>query len=155
MAGNYLDFPSPLIYTVDKIDSYIESYDVLPTIGIPLVIKKWKDTFRDLDEKEFQLLDVIIKDKQGNENRDFFALNILHILPCLDKKKSIFEVDEDGDYDIKKFYIIPDDLQNHSIIRMKEHTSYIIVTEDFKKRCDEAYLKGINFIEEGHSIYND
>jgi hypothetical protein len=154
-AGNYLDSPNPLIYTVDKIDPYIESYDVLPTIGIPIVSKKWRDTFRDLDKKEFQLLDVIIKDKQGNENRDFFALNILHILPCLDKRKSIFDVDEDEDYEIKKFYIIPDDLQNHSIIRMKEHMSYIIVTEHFKKRCDEAHLKGINFIEEGYSIYND
>jgi hypothetical protein len=154
-AGHYLDPQNPLIYTVDKIDSYIGSYDVLPAIGIPLVSKKWKDTFRDIDEKEFQLLEVIIKDKQGNENRDFFALNILHTLPCLDKKKSVFDVDEDNDYDIKKFYIISDILQNHFIIRMKEHTSYIIVTEDFKKRCDEAHLKGINFIEEGYSIYND
>lgn len=154
-AGNYLDFKSPLVYTVGKIDSYIESYDMLPTIGIPLVSKKWRDTYRDLDRKEFQLLDAVIKDEQGNENRDFFALNILHILPCLDKKKSIFEIDEDDDYDIRKFYIVPDDLQNHSIIRMEEHTSYIIVTEDFKERCDKAHLKGISFIEEGYSIYND
>jgi hypothetical protein len=154
-AGNYLKLQNPLIFTIDKIDSYIADYDVLPTIGIPLVSKRWKDIFSDLDMKDFQFLDVIIKDKSGNENNEFFALNILHILPCLDKKKSIFEVDEDNDYEIKKLYIIPDSLQGHFIIRMEEDTSYIIITEDFKKRCETNKLKGFNFIEEGYSIYTD
>jgi hypothetical protein len=154
-AGNYLEIRNPLIYTIDKINSYLEEYDVLPTIGIPLVSKKWKDTFKDLDKKDFQLLDVIIKDRQNNENVDFFALNILQTLSCLDKEKSVFEIDEDNDYDIKKFYIIPDGLQGHSIIRMEEHTSYIIVSEELKKRCNKAHLKGINFIEEGYTIYTD
>ena len=154
-AGSYLEVQGTLIYTVDKIDSYIGDYDVLPTIGIPLVSKKWKGTFKDLNKKDFQLLDVVIKDKLGRENSDFFALNILHILPCLDKNRSIFEIDEDNDYEIKKFYIIPDSLQNHSIIRLKEHSSYIIVTEEFRKRCIDAHFKGINFVEEGHSVYTD
>jgi hypothetical protein len=53
----------------------------------------------DLDKKEFQLLDVIIRDKSGNENPDFVALNILHALPCLDRKKSVFDIDEDHYYE--------------------------------------------------------
>ena len=153
-AGIHLNTESTLLYMVDKIDSYIDKYDVLPTIGLPLISKKWEKTFSDLVGKDFQLLNTIIRDKKGNENRDFFALNILHVLPCLDKTKSIFDIDEDGDYDIRKFYISPNALQKHSIIRMEEHSSYIIVTEEFKKQCDENHLKGILFIEEGYSIYN-
>lgn len=39
------------------------------------------------------------------------------------------------------------------MVRMKEKISYIIVTEQLKKLCESANLKGINLIEEGSSVY--
>ena len=56
---------------------------------------------------------------------------------------------------IKQLYIVPNSIQNSLMVRMKEKTSYIIVTEQFKKLCESANLKGINLIEEGASIYTN
>lgn len=154
-SGDFLEVKSPLIYKVDKIDGYINDYDFLPSIGIPLVSEKWKEVFSNLIEKDAQLIPVNIKDNLGNENNSFYALNILNSVLCLDKEKSVFDIDEDDDYDIKKFFISLPANYNNLIFRMEEHKSYIIVTEAFKNKCEEANLKGMSFIEEGHSIYTD
>ncbi|WKX76179.1 imm11 family protein [Zobellia laminariae] len=153
--GNKFTFEEPLIYNVDKIDNYINQYDILPSIGINLISKKMAKTLSSLIKDEVQLFDTIIKDDNGNENNDFLAINILKILPILDKERAIFEVDEDDYYDIKKFYIKEHSLNDSNIVRMKEHLSYIIVSQSFKDKCEEANLKGIHFMEEGYSIYTD
>jgi len=154
---SFNDFP--LIYEVDKIDTYINKYDILPYIGIPLVSEKFKNLFCDLEEDgQIQFFKTKIIDKNGNFNRDFFAVNILNVISCMDSEKSIVETKKYGDeiiINIKKLYIKPNSLNKYSIVRMKEHNSYIIVTENFKKRCNEANLKGIDFVEEGHTIYTD
>jgi hypothetical protein len=154
-SGSILKTDERLIYTVDKIDSYINEFDVLPSIGIPLVSKRWLDSFIHLEGNQLQFVPAVIKDDFKNQNTSFYALNVLKTISCLDKEKSIFQIDEDGDYEIKKFFISPEAMKNYTIVRMEEHRSYIIVTGEFKRRCEEAGLKGINFIEEGHSIYTD
>jgi hypothetical protein len=149
----------PIIYEADKIDTDINNYDILPYIGIPLVSAKFKELFYDLEESaQVQFFKAKIEDKRGNLNGDFFALNILNVIPCMDMEKSIYETKVYGkttSYSIKKLYIRPNSLQDFSIARMKEQDSYIVVSENFKKRCDKAHLKGIKFLEEGYSIYND
>ena len=80
-------------------------------------------------------------------------MNILQLIPCLDKEKSIFEIDEDNYYSIKKWFIEAQKMESYSIVRMKEHSSYIIVSEEFKKTCEREKLKGFNFTEEGYSIW--
>jgi hypothetical protein len=154
--GRKLDENIPLIFEVDKIDSYINLYDLLPTYNTPLVSDKFKNTFDNLHD-DIQYIKAIIIDN-NNTNENFYYLNILNILPVMDKNKSIFEYKEYGDekiIKIKKLFIINDALKGHSIIRMEEHESYIIVTEEFKNKCINAKLKGINFLEEGHSIYHE
>lgn len=155
-AGKSFHLDTPLIFDVDKIDSYINKFDVLPTIGIPLVSNIFKSLFVDLVEsKEIEFYAASIIDKKGNINNSFWGLNILNIVSCLDEETSIFDVDEDGYYSIKKWFIRPSSLEQYSIVRMSEHKSYIIITDVFKNRCEEAGLKGINFREEGHSIFKD
>lgn len=153
--GKKIQFDLPFLYTVDKIDSYINSYDLLPTIGLPLVSKKFKNIFLDLTKNQIDFIPVIIKDDEQNENTNFFALNILNVISCMDEEKSITEKTRYGTLKIKKLNFIKGTLKNMDIVRMEEHKSYIIVTEAFKNKCEEASLKGINFIEEGHSIYTD
>lgn len=153
--GTKIEVDDVLRYEADKIDSYIESYDLLPTIGPPLVSQKFKELFSDLENSEIDFFNAEIIDSKGNKNNHFFAINILNIRPCLDEKRSVTESTSYGTLKIKKLFIIPNSLGSRSIVRMEEHESYIIVTEEFKKRCEDAGLKGINFIEEGHSIYKD
>ncbi|WP_299434331.1 DUF1629 domain-containing protein [uncultured Maribacter sp.] len=150
-----IEAKEPIRFDVDKIDDYISEYDILPTFTSPLVSTKFKNTFEDLIGKnDAQFLSSTIFDEKGNKNDSFYVFNILKTIPMLDKERSIYEVDEDGFYSIKKAYFIPDGLKT-SIARMEEHKSYIIVKEEFKRRCEEANLKGVNFIEEGHTIYTD
>jgi hypothetical protein len=143
----------PVLYEVDKIDNYISDYDILPVIGAPLVSKKFKEVFKECIGTEMDFLQSIIIDKKGNKNEEFLVLNILNKISCMDTEKSIIEKTKYGTTKIKKLFLTPNSLENKSIVRMEEHNSYIIVTEEFKKRCEEAGLKGIEFIEEGHSIY--
>ncbi|TXI13347.1 MAG: hypothetical protein E6Q66_10100 [Pedobacter sp.] len=155
--GLPLKVDKPIEFEVDKIDSYIESYDLLPTHDTPLVSARFKKLFEYLTN-DLQFVNTVITDKKNNRNESFYYLNILNVLPLMDKNKSVFEIEIYGKTEtmnIKKLYIIEESLKTHSIVRMEENDAYIIVTEEFKKRCEEAHLKGINFIEEGHSIYTD
>lgn len=154
--GKIIEVEKPLIYNVDLIDDYINEYDILPTFDAPLISEKLKFQIENLcDRNEIQFLNSIIIDKKNKQNNNFYVLNILNSVPALDKENSVYEVDEDGYYDIKKFYIDNKLFGDLTIARMEEHKSYIIVSDEFKKRCEEANLKGLNFIEEGHSIYTD
>ena len=151
-----IEVGKPLVYNVDLIDDYINKYDILPTFDAPLISEKLKLQIENLcDSNEIQFLNSIIIDKKNNQNNNFYVLNVLNTVPILDKEKSVFDVDEDNYYDIHKLYIKSNSLEDYSIVRMEEHKSYIIVTEEFKKRCESANLKGVEFIEEGHSIYTD
>ena len=155
--GELLKLEEEIIYQVDKIDDYLNSYDILPTYGTPLVSSKFVKLFKGY-EKDVQFLKVVIKAKDGNTNNNYYIPNILKVVPCLDEDRSTIETKRYGSAVIKvikQLYIIPNSIQNSLMIRMKEKSSYIIVTDKFKALCEAANLKGINLIEEGTSIYTN
>ena len=43
LAGQVINPDRPLVFNVDRIDSYIEKYDVLPTFSTPLVSARFKN----------------------------------------------------------------------------------------------------------------
>lgn len=157
--GEEISVSKPLLFSVDKIDSYINNYDILPTYNAPLVSKRLKNNFEDLEnDKQIQFINVTISDQKGNINNDYYLLNVLKVVPCMDMEKSIYDIKTYGKtavIQIKKLYIISNGLKNYDIIRMKEKKAYIIVTKEFKKRCEVAKLKGLDFVPEGYSIYTD
>jgi hypothetical protein len=152
--GFKLNENNTLLYEVDKIDNYLSSYDLLPTIGLPLVSIKFKNIFENLNN-DIQFIGTKIINKKKNVNEEFYALNIFNTLPVMDMNKSKYEYDKYGNINIKSLYIKKNSLKEHSIIRMEEHDSYIIVTEEFKSICEKAELRGIDFEEEGKSIYTN
>ncbi|MFS2382148.1 imm11 family protein [Bacteroides fragilis] len=154
-VGEVINIKKPLVFNVDRIDSYITDYDLLPTLNTPLISARFKDTF-DYLRDDLQFVNAVIIDKKNNRNSDYYLLNILNVLPVMNKSTSVFEIKKYGKAEvmnIKRLYI--EGLNDHSIVRMAEHKSYIIVSDDFKKRCEEAKLNGINFIPEGYTIYKD
>mgnify|MGYP000570746087 CR=1 FL=1 len=156
-TGQPLNIDKPLEFEVDKIDSYMKSYDLLPTYDAPLVSARFKDIFSDLAD-DIQFVNARIIDEKNNTNDNFYYMNILNVLPIMDKTKSVVEIEKTvrATYiNIKKLYVIEGSLKEHSIVRMEEDDSYIMVTEEFKKRCEDAKLKGLHFTEEGNSIYTD
>lgn len=153
--GEVINIEKPLVFNVDRIDSYIGNYDLLPTFNIPLVSTRFKNIF-DYLRDDIQFVNALIIDENNNSNSDYYLLNILNVLPVMNKRTSVFEIKKYGKAEvmnIKRLYI--EGLKGHSIVRMAEHKSYIIVSDDFKKCCEEAGLNGINFIPEGYTIYND
>lgn len=157
--GEEIWVSKPLLFSVDKIDSYINNYDILPTYNAPLVSNRLKNNFEDLENnKQIQFINVTISDQKGNINNDYYLLNVLKVVPCMDMEKSIYDIKTYGKtavIQIKKLYIISNGLKNYDIIRMKEKKAYIIVTKEFKKRCEAAKLKGLDFVPEGYSIYTN
>ena len=153
--GIKIETSSVLLYEVDKIDSYIKSYDLLPTFDPPLVSDRFKKLFTDLQGSELDFFTAKIIDTKGKNEDGFYALNILHKIPCLDRQRSITQKTSYGTLKIKKLFIVPNSLGSKSIVRMEEHQSYIIATEEFKRRCEDAGLRGIEFVPEGNSIYTD
>ena len=154
-VGEVINIKKPLGFNVDRIDSYITDYDLLPTLNTPLISARFKDTF-DYLRDDLQFVNAVIIDKKNNRNSDYYLLNILNVLPVMNKSTSVFEIKKYGKAEvmnIKRLYI--EGLNDHSIVRMAEHKSYIIVSDDFKKRCEEAKLNGINFIPEGYTIYKN
>ena len=65
----------PIVYNVDKIDTYINTYDVLPTIGLPLVSLRFKEVFTDLISIDVDFSKTVIVDKKGIRNENFYILN--------------------------------------------------------------------------------
>jgi hypothetical protein len=143
-------------YNVDKIDSYINEYDFLPvSAGPPLVSQKFKDIFSDLENIEIQFIQSEIWDKKGNSNNIFWAINILNLVESLDKEKSTYEITEYGSYDIKKMFLKNDCLKDLKIVRLKEDKLRIIVNDTFINLVKKHKLKGMDFLEEGYSIYTN
>lgn len=155
-AGGKVDVNETLEFSVDKIDNYIESYDLLPSYDTPLVSSRFKTIFSDLTD-DLQFIKARITDEKNNKNESFYFMNILNALPIMDNDRSVTEMVKYGKatfMKIKKLFIIDSSLKGHSIVRMAENDSHIIITSEFKKRCEKASLKGIDFTEEGYSIYS-
>ena len=58
-AGQLINIDKPLVFNVDRIDSYIDQYDLLPTFNTPLVSVRFKNTFNDLRD-DIQFVNTLI-----------------------------------------------------------------------------------------------
>ena len=114
--GQKLNINFPLIYNVDKLDNYINTYDLLPTFGsTTLVSNKFRSVFNDLNDT-VQYLNTKIVDIKGHHNENFFLLNILNILPVMDVERSVYEFKKYGDAEIlniKKLFIKDNGLKEY------------------------------------------
>ena len=57
--GERIEIKSEIFYKVDKIDNYLNNYDILPTFGTPLVSSKLVNLFNDYEE-DVEFFRVII-----------------------------------------------------------------------------------------------
>jgi len=155
MCGETMTASNPLVYKIDKIDHYVENYDILPTYDGFLVNKRTKELFETFCD-EIQFIPVKIIDEKGVESiSSYWAANILSVIPVLDKKLSVYKVDKKKNYDIYMACYDKEKMGNHHIVRMEEHTSYIIVSEHFRNVIKKNKLKGFDFLESGSTIYTE
>ncbi|MWW23122.1 imm11 family protein [Algibacter lectus] len=146
-----------LIYTVDKFDSYVGEYDILPTIGAPLVSLKLKQIIEKFNIEDCQFIPAIIEDtSSGKINEYFFAMNILNSVECLDKEKSeikpLMKSFPNGPIKINNLFFKSDKLKDHCIVRMLESKSIIVVNFTLLEKCKEFRVKGTQFVKEGNQL---
>ncbi|MFL1996876.1 hypothetical protein VYF65_002615 [Lysinibacillus irui] len=150
-----IEYPSneKLYYSIDKFDSYLDKYDILPTIGGELVSLKLKKLIEKLGTDCQFIPAVITSTNTGEINESFFVMNVLNLVPCLDTEKSeyrpLIKSLPDGPIKLLSIKYVPNSLIGHHIVRMKEYTGNIIVDDIFIRACKEEKIKGIMFVKEG------
>ena len=151
--GNVYPLDEKLFYSVDKFDTYLNNYDLLPTIGGVLVSLKFKKLIEGLGSDCQFIPAVITSTKTGEINESFFVMNVLNVVPCLDMENSeyrpLIKSLPDGPIKLLSIKYVPNSLNGHHIVRMKEYTGNITVDDIFIKACKEEKIKGVMFVKEG------
>lgn len=80
----------------------------------------------------------------------FYVLNVLCIIDCIDYKNAICKMFPNSDRVMRfmKYAFKPDKLVNKHIFKIPEHPqSYVLVSDEFKNRVLDNALEGFEFIE--------
>ncbi|MEK4424949.1 imm11 family protein [Solibacillus sp. FSL K6-1523] len=151
--GNVYPLNDKLFYEVDKFDSYLKKYDILPTMEGELVSLKLKQLIERLGSDCQFIPAVIISAESGEINESFFVMNVLNVVPCLDMEESeyrpLIKSLPNGPINLISVKYVPNSLNGHHIVRMKECIENIVVDDIFIKACKEEKVKGIMFVKEG------
>lgn len=143
-----------LLFTVDKLDSYLTSYDLLPTIGPPLVSARWKEMVGQVAPGDCEFIPAKIIADNGEINDQFYAMNILHAVACLDRDRSevrpLIRSMPDGPLKIISLSLNTAALAGHQLVRMAEAKPFIIVSEAIVEAYKSQQLKGAQFVKEGN-----
>lgn len=143
-----------LLYVVDMLDSELEQYDILPTVGGKLVSLKLKNLIEKLGS-DCEFIPAIIKSTETGETNDsYFVMNVLNLIPCLDHSRSDYDLlvksRPDGPISLNFIALIPKSLNGHHVVRMKESKEEIVVDEVFVKACRKEKIKGVLLVKEGN-----
>ena len=143
-----------LLYVVDRLDSELEQYDILPTVGGKLVSLKLKKLIEKLGS-DCEFIPAIIKSTETGETNDsYFVMNVLNLIPCLDHNRSDYDLlvnsRPNGPISLNFIALIPESLNGHHVVRMKESKEEIVVDEVFVKACRKEKIKGVLLVKEGN-----
>lgn len=142
-------------YSVDKIDSYINQYDILPTIGGMLVSDNFIDFFKTINVEKYRVFKAKIKDLKGNINDDFNVLFIDEIVDCIDYERSeikpLLSYIPNGPKKIIELYFKKGILEK-DIARLKGFNGIIIVSQNFVTQSKVFNLKDLHFVTEGNQL---
>lgn len=143
-----------LLYVVDRLDSELEQYDILPTVGGKLVSLKLKKLIEKLGS-DCEFIPAIIKSTETGETNDsYFVMNVLNLIPCLDHNRSDYDLlvnsRPEGPISLNFIALIPESLNGHHVVRMKESKEEIVVDEVFVKACRKEKIKGVLLVKEGN-----
>jgi hypothetical protein len=139
-------------FKVDKIDKYIDNYDILPSgCQILLISSKLKNLLERMAGDVCQFIPAIIVGTKGETNTNFFGLNILYFVDCFDRDKSEYTmIDNPNEIErIETMYFDYDKLGKHHICRLEVPAFKKIVSEVFVQECRKNKIKGIAFMKEG------
>lgn len=136
-------------YISPTLDGNEKDYTISTPYCVLIVSDTIKNALEGFDEVEF--LPVVIKNKKVK--KDYFIFLIKEHIECVDEEKSKFQKyvendpvrpDRAGEYSaFFKLIIDPKKANGHHIFRVKKHTGAVIISEEVKRRFEEAGVNGI------------
>ncbi|MCX4062680.1 MULTISPECIES: DUF1629 domain-containing protein [Pseudomonas] len=130
--------------------SRLLSFDLLQSDTIEFVSEALANVLRDFPE-DVQLFpaDVYLKEEKLD---GYYVFNVVQTLPCIDLNNSqhgpIFSFMPDGPLAFTTLQSLPSaTLGSHHIVRAKESSQRIFVSQQFKQQCEASQLKGLRFID--------
>jgi len=117
-----------------------------------LISPKFADFLRDKALSEVELLNVNIKDHQGNFSSEIYAIvHTTKVVDCIDQDNSDLVWNKiDPDLISGCYALVLDDEKigdDDKIFRLKHLEPYLIVREDFRDTINTAGFTGVNMIE--------
>jgi hypothetical protein len=75
-----------------------------------------------------------------------FLLNVLRVIDCLDYERAVYHRYSDGTPGaIERYAFKPGSTDGHHIFKIKRYESWTFVSDEFKRRVDDAGLLGFQF----------
>ncbi|AVE06209.1 imm11 family protein [Pseudomonas sp. R11F] len=126
------------------------SFDLLQSDTLEFVSEAMANVLREFP-KDVQLFpaNVYLKEEKLDA---YYVFNVIQTLPCIDLDNSqhgpMFSFMPDGPLKFTTLQSLPPaTLGNHHIVRAKESSQRIFVSQHFKQQCEAAQLKGLRFID--------
>jgi hypothetical protein len=152
-------FMEPAIYTLDVYRKGTEmDYTSTEAFGVPVLSKKAKDALSglpEIDEPYYHTVLEPVNIEGMSVEQDYFVMIIETQLDCVDEARSEFEKyvvddpvrpDKAGQYSAFFSLVIdPEKVGDHHIFRVKSHLGSIIVSEEVKRRFEDAGVTGAVF----------
>ncbi len=147
-SGDYVHVDSPLHFLFDEasLDSLVQLGCLWNNIGVPIVEGKLAQFIKDLGGEDVQLLPCAI-DAKDRSGENFFVLNILPTVLCINHKESIIHRFDEGEISgFKKLKLKTDAcMMGHMFAREREYRSFIVVSEEAMLRISTLNLDGVQF----------
>lgn len=128
-------------------------FTTLSTRSVPIVSEKFRRCFQGVDEIAFIPVNVVGKQCEF----EHFIMIIQTSIDCVDEERSAFEKYEVNDpvrpdkagkysgfFELKLDY---SKISNESFFRIDKASTYMVVSEAVKRKCEAAGLTGMKFTE--------
>ena len=122
-----------------------------PSFEMPVLSEKAWEVLKPLIQKDVEALPLIVeKEFFGEMGGDYYALNVLSIITCLDESMSEFVKFSNGEVmRIVKHVFMPESIEDVHFFRIKAGNTVLYydfyVSEDFKNLVEKHNLKGLLF----------
>jgi len=114
------------------------------TEHVPIVSEKFKQLLESLpDSKYFQFFECALPNGKADQN--YYYLNILENIECLDREKSECRFDEDNPkivWRIFKLVMKMDKVTDRNLFRMQEYKSSIFISPFLENKLKEENITG-------------